>query len=226
MAMDEARLIERLLRIEALFAGATTPGERDAAEQAKERILKRLAESEVEDPPVEYRFTMADRWSRKVFVALLRRYGIRPYRYYRQRHTTVMARVSKRFVDETLWPEFRQIADTLESYLSEVTERVISQVLHQDSSEAEVVSDTKQLPPVGAAPNPRPSGSTPDTTKDAAKTAATTTRVASTAPNQAAVESEKTASESSGGTTSGAAQGPNSGSGGKKKRRKKKKRRR
>lgn len=98
------------------------------------------------DPPVEYRFSMADMWSRKVFVALLRRYGIRPYRYSGQRHTTVMARVPERFVDETLWPEFQEISQTLRSYLSDVTDRVVQQVIHQDSSEAEVVEKPRQLP--------------------------------------------------------------------------------
>ncbi len=48
---------------------------------------------------------MPDMWPRRVFVALLRRYGIRPYRYRRQRYTTVMAKVSQRFVDDTLWPQ-------------------------------------------------------------------------------------------------------------------------
>lgn len=145
--MDEAKLIEKLRLIEALFGGAGTEGERIAAERARERILERLSTMEREDPPVEYTFTMSDMWSRKVFVALLRRYGIRPYRYKRQRYTTVMARVSKKFVDETLWPEFQQFSQSLESYLSEVTERVVSQVIGQDSSEAEVVSDPSQLPP-------------------------------------------------------------------------------
>ncbi len=90
---------------------------------------------------------MADMWSRKVFVALLRRYGIRPYRFSGQRYTTVMARVSKRFVDETLWPEFQEISETLQSYLSDVTDRVVRQAVHQDSSEAEVVEKPKALPP-------------------------------------------------------------------------------
>lgn len=143
--MDEKRLIEKLRRVEALFAGATTEGERDAAEHARRRILERLRSSEKEEPPVEYRFSMADMWSRKVFVALLRRYEIRPYRYPRQRYTTVMARLPKRFVDETLWPEFTQISETLRSYLSEVTERVVHEVLHGDSSEAEVVRKPEQL---------------------------------------------------------------------------------
>ena len=40
--MDEARLIEKLQRIEALFAGAATAGEKVAAERARQRIVERL----------------------------------------------------------------------------------------------------------------------------------------------------------------------------------------
>jgi hypothetical protein len=144
--MNEARLIAKLQLIEALFSGAATKGERVAAERARERILERLELFEKEDPPREYRFSMGDMWSRKVFTALLRRYGITPYRYKRQRYTTVMAKVSKKFVDETLWPEFLEFSDTLESYLADVTDRVVAQVIHQDSSDAEVVDYPLQLP--------------------------------------------------------------------------------
>ena len=143
--MDEARLIDKLRLIEALFAGSDIEGEKVAAERARSRILERLKLWEKEAPPVEYRFSMADMWARKVFVALLRRYGIRPYRYSGQRYTTVMAKVSKRFVDETLWPEFQEISETLRIYLSDVTDRVVHQVIHQDSSEAEVIEKPKQL---------------------------------------------------------------------------------
>ena len=143
--MDESTLIDKLRRIESLHAGATTPGEKDAAERARQRILERLAQCERIDPPMEYRFSMEDLWSRKVFVALLRRYDITPYRYKRQRHTTVMARVSERFVDETLWPEFQEFSGTLARYLSEVTERVVAEVIFEDSSDAEVVPQPHQL---------------------------------------------------------------------------------
>ncbi|GAB6192885.1 hypothetical protein [Desulfocastanea catecholica] len=139
--MNEQKLIEKLRLIEALFSGAATKGEEVAAELARERILERLRFMEKEEPLIEYRFTMADMWTRKVFVALLRRYGINPYRYSGQRYTTVMARVSKKFVDETLWPEFNEISETLKAYLSEITDRVVTQVIHQDSSEAEVVKE-------------------------------------------------------------------------------------
>jgi hypothetical protein len=135
--MDETRLTEKLARIEALFAGATTDGEKNAAAAARQRILERLRVIETTDPPIEYRFTMADRWARKLFVALLRRYELPPYRYRGQRHTTVMAKVSKSFVDQTLWPEFQQLVETLEAHLDEVTDGVVSR-LHSDTSDATI----------------------------------------------------------------------------------------
>ena len=88
-------LLEKLRKIEALYAGASTDGERVAADNARQRIAAKLKRYGQADPPVEYRFTLENRWSRKLFVALLRRYGLRPYRYRRQRLTTVMVRVSR-----------------------------------------------------------------------------------------------------------------------------------
>jgi hypothetical protein len=143
--MDEARLIEKLRKIEALFAGAATDGERTAAAEARARIQARLREVAVVDPPVEYRFTVTDQWSRRLLVALLKRYGLRPYRYPRQRHTTVMARVPARFVDETLWPEFESLWGELQKWLTDATERVVRLVTEQDTSEAEVVEEPPAL---------------------------------------------------------------------------------
>jgi len=137
--VDEASLIEKLRRIEALHAGATTDGERIAAAEAKKRILARLEELGTADPPVEYRFKIADPWSRQVFNALARRYGLKPYRRRGQHQQTVMLKVSKRFVDQTLWPEFTAISTELRSYLQSVTERVIHETLDASSGEADEV---------------------------------------------------------------------------------------
>jgi hypothetical protein len=123
--------------IEALFAGTTYEGERTAAADAMQRIRDRLRSLEKSDKPIEFRFAMPDMWSRKLFIALLRRYGIKPYRYSGQRHTTVMARVPSRFVDETLWPEFERLVETLRIYIHEVTNRVISEAIFADTSEAQ-----------------------------------------------------------------------------------------
>jgi hypothetical protein len=98
----EQQLILKLQRIEALFSRAGTDGERVAAQLARERIKQRLQELAAKQPEIEYRFSLSDQWSRHLFVALMRRYGLVPYRYRGQRRTTVMARVTKQFVDETL----------------------------------------------------------------------------------------------------------------------------
>ncbi len=137
VADEERRLVEKLAKIEALFARGATAGERAAAESARERIRARLLTLEKIERPVEYRFTLADGWSRRLFTALLRRYGLRPFRYRRQRHTTVMVRVTAKFVDEVLWPEFQQLDATLRAHLQAVTDRIVTVAIHGETAEAE-----------------------------------------------------------------------------------------
>jgi hypothetical protein len=139
MMNDEATLLEKLRRIEALHAGAATAGERTAAAEAKQRILGRLAQQRQADPPVEYKFSLGNGWSRRLFLALLRRYGLRPYRYPRQRVNTVMVRVPRSFAGTTLWPEFVALDEALREHLDLVAERVISEAIAVDTSEAEEV---------------------------------------------------------------------------------------
>lgn len=134
---EETRLVEKLRKIEALFARSTTPGERVAAENARERIRRRLRQLEEIERAVEYRFTVADGWSKQLFLALLRRYDVTPYRYRGQRRTTVMAKVTRSFVSDVLWPEFEQLNATLQAHLDSVTKRIISAALHGDDSDAE-----------------------------------------------------------------------------------------
>ena len=141
---EEERLIEKLQLIEALYAGAATPGERQAAAAARDRIRDRLKAQQQTDPPIEYSFKLRDRWSHKLLIALIRRYQLRPYRYPGQRYTTVMVRAPRSFVDEVLWPEFTQLNQTLASFLNSVTDRVIAQGIHADAGEVEVA--TGQLP--------------------------------------------------------------------------------
>lgn len=149
--MDEARLLEKLQRIEALFAGATTPGERDAAAHARERIQARLGASQQTNAVVEVRFSLGNWWSRSLFSALARRYGLEPYRYRQQRHTTLQIRADKKFINEVLWPQFLELDKTLTGYLEEVTDRVIKKAVHADVSDASVKDEPKSL---GAASQP------------------------------------------------------------------------
>ena len=149
------QLLEKLRRVEALFASTPFEGERDAAADVMARIRERLAAQQALDPPVEFKFTLTDSWSQRLMIALLRRYGLSPYRLRGQRRTTVMARVPQGFVDQTLWPEFVQLDNTLRAYLDEVTDRVIREAIHTDVSDADERSQPTLEGParaMGAAP--------------------------------------------------------------------------
>ena len=141
---SEADLIRKFKSIERLFIGAKSDGEKEAASDALNRIKQRLEELKESDPPVEYKFTLSNMWSRRLLSALLRRYGIEPYRYYRQRYTTVMAKVPAGFVDNVLWPEFQDFNEILREHLDEVTTDIISKAVFKDTSEA-VVKNGKLL---------------------------------------------------------------------------------
>ena len=134
---EERRLVDKLRKIEALFARATSDGERVAAENASDRIRQRLLQLEQSERALEFRFSVPDAWSKSLFIALLRRYGIEPYRYAGQRRTTVMARVTRTFADEVLWPEYQQLNAMLREHLESITKRVIAQAIHGNQSDVE-----------------------------------------------------------------------------------------
>lgn len=142
---DESDLIARLLKIEALHSGAATPGEKQAAEAARQRILERLAQSQKVEVAQEFALTIPDPWERRVFFALARRYGLNPYRYTRQRASSVNLRATTTFFNETFWPEFQAIADELVKYLDSVTTRVIAEAIHKDTSEPAEQPESKKL---------------------------------------------------------------------------------
>lgn len=141
MTLEE--LVAKLLKIEALHLGATTEGERVASEEARKRILERLAK--LEEEPIEMRFTLHSPWSQRLFIALARRYGLEPFRYRRQHATSIMLRIKQRFLDETFWPQFQELDAELGKHLDEVAKTVIEAAVHRDLSEAKEQAEPKQL---------------------------------------------------------------------------------
>ena len=123
---DEATLLDKLRKIEALHAGATSDGERIAAAFAADRIKERLAAWRAREPDIEMQYSLPDPWKRKLFVALCRRYGLKPYRQWRQRYSTVCVRAPEPFHKNTLWPQYRSLAEALSAHLEAITNRVIS----------------------------------------------------------------------------------------------------
>jgi hypothetical protein len=133
--MTEPQLREQLRKIAALYEGATTPGERSAAAAAIERVKKAIAAFAHTEPLSEYQFKLPDLWQRRLFSALCRRYGLKPFRYKRQRYTTVVVRAPKTFVNRTLWPEYQQLREALNHYLNDATDRIIREEVYGDAEE-------------------------------------------------------------------------------------------
>ncbi len=143
--IEEKELREKLRKIERLFAGAGTDGERGAAAAAIGRIKEKLATAQKSAKPVEVKFSLADQWSRQLFIALCRRYELQPYRRPRQRQTTVMLKVPELFVNEVLWLEYKELNTVLTDYLARTTERIIRDEIFNDVSDASEVEELHQI---------------------------------------------------------------------------------
>jgi len=115
--MTEVEKLQAKLRaVEPLFAGTTHAGERDAAARARERIVARIAEMKTART-VEWRFSL-DRYTRHLLIALARRYGLEPYRYRRQRWTTLLLRAPESFLKEVFLPEYDRMVEVLHERLA------------------------------------------------------------------------------------------------------------
>jgi hypothetical protein len=132
----EQQLREKLRKITALFEGAATAGERQAAAAAIDRIRQALGAAVRNQPLPEIKVSLADQWQLRLFTALCRRYGLEPYRYKGQRYNTVIVRAPREFVDRTLWPEYVELMTALNAYLNEATERIIREEVFGDAAEA------------------------------------------------------------------------------------------
>ncbi len=144
MAIED-ELRERLRKVEALFFGAATAGEREAAGATAERLKAKLHEAGRSDPPINIRFTMPDQWSVRLFVALCRRYGFRPFRYPRQRSTTIMVNAPPRLFEQVVWREFNELHADLSAYLERTTDRLIRETVHADAADAETAPEPLAL---------------------------------------------------------------------------------
>lgn len=141
----EQRLREKLRKIEALFAGATTQSEQAAASAAAERIRSQFAQTSAREPAEEFKFSIPDPWSRQLFTALCRRYGLRPFRYTRMHRQTVMVRAPASVVNGTLWPEFLELSEALSAHLLAITDRIIREEVYATTGEADEIAEPARL---------------------------------------------------------------------------------
>ena len=135
--VDDKELRAKLAKVEALFRRAASPGEKAADGAAMDRLRGRLGGSDRNrEPEVELQFSLPDTWSVSLFVAVYRKHGVRPYRYRRQRRTSVVVRAREREFNRVIWPDYSSLQTELESYFEDVTDHLITRVMGSDGNDS------------------------------------------------------------------------------------------
>jgi hypothetical protein len=110
---------------------------------AAERIRQRLDQTAGKEKSIELKFSIPDVWSRQLFIALCRRYGLRPYRHPRMHRQSIMIKAPQSFMEQVLWPEFQEL--NAAAYLSVITEKVIREEVHRETGDAEEVAEPTRI---------------------------------------------------------------------------------
>ncbi len=87
-----------------------------------------------------YTISTQDMWHKKLFMAICHKHNLNPYRYYRQKRTTVMVNISKVFLDEVVWPEYLKYARILEELVDEITAEIIAKI-HKEEKEVVITGE-------------------------------------------------------------------------------------
>ncbi len=133
-------VLDKLSKIEALIQRASSEGERQAAQYAKERVLAKISERQA-SIPIEYKVSNDSPWKKRLFVALCAKHGYKTYRYSRQKRTTAQVRVPKNIMEEVLWPEFLRYAKILEELVEEIMKDLTNKIHNVQEEEVEIAGE-------------------------------------------------------------------------------------
>lgn len=137
---------EKLAKLERMFAQGATSGERAAAGAARDRLQARLEPETAgnAEPEIELQYSLPDVWSVRIFVALCRKHGVHPYRYPRQRRTTVVVRARQADFDRTVAHEFHTLHREVTAYFDEMVNHLIADAMKSDGDDETL--EQRQLP--------------------------------------------------------------------------------
>lgn len=88
-------------------------------------------------------------WEKRLFRAICLKNKLCTYRYYRQRYTTTMVRVSEDTMDNVLWPEYEKYADFLKEMVHEIADELIEKIYNGDEEETVIsgeISPAQRFP--------------------------------------------------------------------------------
>lgn len=126
-------LADKLRKVDALIARATTEGEKQAAALAKLRLMQRVVPT-----PQEFRVKTDSQWRKHLFLAICAKHNVKPYRYKGQKYATTMVRVTKDFMDTILWPEYLRYVQVLDELVHDIMRDLIAKI-HKVEEEDELV---------------------------------------------------------------------------------------
>lgn len=130
--------LDKLAKIEALIERASSEGEKQAAQLAKERVLNRICLDQ-SNQSIEYRVSLSSPWEKRLFVALCCKHGFRTYRYPKQKYTTARLMISKSMMDEVLWPDYQRYSKMLRELIEDIMKEVIAKI-HQSDEEEVIIA--------------------------------------------------------------------------------------
>ena len=134
----EDQLRERLRKVEALFFGAATEGEREAAGAAAERLKAKLDEADATGrTQVRHAGSMVGQAVHRALPAL----WLHSLPLCASARTTVMVKAPRQLFNDVVWRQFCELHDDLWAYLDETTERVIRETIHADAADAEIAPE-------------------------------------------------------------------------------------
>jgi hypothetical protein len=58
---------------------------------------------------------------------------------------TVIITAPRSFIEQVLWPEFRELSGALSAYLAEITEKLIREEVHGETADAEERDEPRRL---------------------------------------------------------------------------------
>jgi hypothetical protein len=138
--------LDKLAKIEALIQRASSEGEKQAAQLAKQRVLEKIQVSHA-NRPIEYKISHGSRWEKRLFAALCQKHGFKPYRYHRQKYTTSNLRVSKPFMEEVLWPEYSRYSKMLDELVDDIMEDLINKIHYVKEEEVVIAGELEAFTP-------------------------------------------------------------------------------
>jgi hypothetical protein len=122
-------LLDKIAKIQALILGTNIEGERQAAIAAKARLMAQQPEVLPQHLDAkEYTLYTPDNWHKQLLMALCRKYELKPYRYHRQKYTTLMVRCNWDWLNKVLWKEYQEYSKHLEALVDDVTSELINKI--------------------------------------------------------------------------------------------------